>query len=222
MAVALLALVRARTGRPRKFDPDLILTTTTLTNMPAAIAFPPPSQRQFAVPRTPALAHGCARGRDGRVGRHFAAPLVHACHCASDRLWDTPPWLRAIVRALAGWAGFVFFAMAVTEQLLDLGAGRSIRAIWRSLSQQRYRRLGDRLLGIVELADPDAHPSTYSAGTLPRGHCAGGGRGLVVRFPGGGRRIAQAAALVPRRRFSLSSRCNRRGHGNRRAAGGLE
>ena len=76
----------------------------------------------------------------------------------SDRVWDTPVWLR--------------LAFAVTA-LGALGAA----ALWwldrwvfrrrdlRDLAvivQQRYRRLGDRLLGIVELADEMKRPPNFS------------------------------------------------------------
>ena len=77
---------------------------------------------------------------------------------ASDRLWDTPHWLR-IVFALAGWGGFVVFAIGYGKRWI--WARPSIRAL-AVIVQARYRRLGDRLLGIVELADPDARPSNYS------------------------------------------------------------
>ena len=97
--------------------------------------------------------------------------IVAVCGCAgslllsyalifiSDRLWDTPSWIRVIFTgggiAAAGW--FVH------------GYGR--RWIWGSRSfpalatlvQKRYRRLGDRLLGIVELADESKRPANFSA-----------------------------------------------------------
>src|ERR1700685_2101078 len=66
----------------------------------------------------------------------------------SDRLWETPIWLRVT---------FFFCGLAIAA-LAGLEWAR--RWIWRrrnlpalaNLVQKKYRRLGDRLLGIVELA----------------------------------------------------------------------
>jgi hypothetical protein len=77
---------------------------------------------------------------------------------ASDRIWDTPRWLR-LAFALCGWVGFAIFAWRYGTHWI--WGRRSIRAL-AVIVQKRYRRLGDRLLGIVELADPHARPSNYS------------------------------------------------------------
>jgi hypothetical protein len=77
---------------------------------------------------------------------------------ASDRMWDTPHFLRVIF-ALGGWAGFLFFARRYGANWV--WGRRSVRSL-AVIVQKRYRRLGDRLLGIVELADPNARPSDYS------------------------------------------------------------
>jgi hypothetical protein len=84
--------------------------------------------------------------------------LSCAFQFASDRLWDTPRWLR-FGFALCGWAGFALFAWRYGS--LWVWGRRSVRAL-AVIVQKRYRRLGDRLLGIVELADPNARPSNYS------------------------------------------------------------
>lgn len=66
----------------------------------------------------------------------------------SDRLWDTPAMLRGIL-ALTGFAAFVAFAWFWFRHWL--WHRRSTRDLAR-LVQRAYRRLGDRLLGAVELA----------------------------------------------------------------------
>jgi hypothetical protein len=76
----------------------------------------------------------------------------------SDRFWDTPGWLR-----LALWlCGLAATCIA--------GAVWARRWIWRrrdlralaNLVQKKYRRLGDRLLGIVELANEERHNANFS------------------------------------------------------------
>src|SRR3569833_168440 len=76
----------------------------------------------------------------------------------SDRLWNTPGWLRlvlfilpvaAVIGAGAWWARLWVFH----------------RRDWRSLAvlvQHKYRRLGDRLLGIVELSEESTRPAYFS------------------------------------------------------------
>ena len=76
----------------------------------------------------------------------------------SDRLWDTPGWLR-LTLWVCGLA-----AVAVT------GAVWARRWVWQrrdlrslaNLVQKKYRRLGDRLLGIVELANEERHNANFS------------------------------------------------------------
>jgi hypothetical protein len=92
----------------------------------------------------------------GAVGSLF---LSCALQFASDRFWDTPRWLR-FGFAFWGWAGFAIFAWRYGSRWV--WGRRSVRAL-AVIVQKRYRRLGDRLLGIVELADPHARPSNYSA-----------------------------------------------------------
>ena len=76
----------------------------------------------------------------------------------SDRLWDSPGWLRVglLVTGIATTVGAIFWWTSrwVFHR-------RDTRALAR-LVQRRYRRLGDRLLGIVELADEEKRPVVFS------------------------------------------------------------
>ena len=123
--------------------------------MRAAITLPATLNRQFDL-----LEHRL-RHIDTRVavsGGLGSLLLSYTLQFASDRLWDTPHWLRFLF-ALCGWTGFAVFAWRYGTRWTW---GRpSIRAL-AVIVQQRYRWLGDRLLGIVELADPKARPSNYS------------------------------------------------------------
>ncbi|MCX8155531.1 MAG: hypothetical protein N3J91_03595 [Verrucomicrobiae bacterium] len=76
----------------------------------------------------------------------------------SDRFWDTPVWLRLLFTAL-GVAVLVYFTFGWLR--LWVWQRRDTRALAK-IVQQRYRRLGDRLLGIVELADQDKRPANFS------------------------------------------------------------
>ena len=67
----------------------------------------------------------------------------------SDRLWDTPPLGRTIITGL-GITGATWFALRWTRNWVL--RRRDVRALAR-LVQKQHRKLGDRLLGIVELAD---------------------------------------------------------------------
>ena len=76
----------------------------------------------------------------------------------SDRLWDTPVWLRSALLGLA-------LAAVTTTAIFWLKQWVLRRRDWRDLSdvvQRRYRLVGDRLLGIVELATQRDHPANYS------------------------------------------------------------
>jgi len=97
--------------------------------------------------------------------------IVAVCGCAaslllsyalifiSDRLWDTPPWIRVIFTG-GGIAGAGWFVHGYGRRWI--WGNRSFPAL-ASLVQKRYRRLGDRLLGIVELADEAKRPANFSA-----------------------------------------------------------
>ena len=76
----------------------------------------------------------------------------------SDRLWETPAWLRVFF-FLCGLAGAAAALLAWARHWV--WRRRDLRAL-ASLVQQKYRRLGDRLLGIVELADEREHLSNFS------------------------------------------------------------
>ncbi len=75
-----------------------------------------------------------------------------------DRGWDTAPWVRAALLAsglaAAGWTvmGWLFRWLLRRPGVRELAV----------LVQCRYRQLGDRLLGIVELADEAARPAHFS------------------------------------------------------------
>lgn len=84
--------------------------------------------------------------------------VSYALVFVSDRFWDTPAWLRAGV-SLAGLAWAAAFIWGWLRQWTFQ------RRDFRGLSlivQRHYRRLGDRLLGIVELADERSRPINVS------------------------------------------------------------
>ena len=107
------------------------------------------------MPSPRALAGRDARGNFRHDSGIFGAYLVLF---VSDRLWDTPVWLRALL-ALgclgfgAGWAWFWLTRWGFRQ--------RDNRQLAR-LVQQHFPKLGDRLLGIVELAHPDTRPPNIS------------------------------------------------------------
>ncbi len=77
----------------------------------------------------------------------------------SDRCWDSPQWLRTTVFI----AGVVAIGRFVHMWGSRWGwARRDIRAL-AIMVQKRFRRLGDRLLGIVELADESHRPIHFSS-----------------------------------------------------------
>ncbi|MFN7138467.1 MAG: hypothetical protein ACK4UN_03920, partial [Limisphaerales bacterium] len=76
----------------------------------------------------------------------------------SDRVWDTPVWFRTIV-FLTGISVMLFAAFRWARVWLFR------RPDLRDLSklvQRKFRRLGDRLLGIVELSAEKQHSHNYS------------------------------------------------------------
>jgi len=82
----------------------------------------------------------------------------------SDRLWATPVWLRVFM-FLCGLGGAAAAILAWARHWV--WRRRDMRAL-ATLVQKKYRRLGDRLLGIVELANeqqhlPDFSPALYHA-----------------------------------------------------------
>jgi hypothetical protein len=76
----------------------------------------------------------------------------------SDRIWDTPAWLR-LTLLLCGLA--VAALAAVTWARRWIWQRRDLRSL-ANLVQKKYRRLGDRLLGIVELANEERHNANFS------------------------------------------------------------
>ena len=84
--------------------------------------------------------------------------LSYALLFLSDRLWNSPVWFRTLVAAL-GWAGVVGALVWWSRRWWFQRRGQRALAV---LVQQKYRRLGDRLLGIVELADEEKRPSSFS------------------------------------------------------------
>lgn len=77
----------------------------------------------------------------------------------SDRLWDTPVWLRGLC-TLLGAGVLACFAAGWWRQWV--WQRRDVREL-ADVVQRHYRRLGDRLLGIVELADETKRPPNVSA-----------------------------------------------------------
>ena len=123
--------------------------------MAAAITLPAALNRQFDLLERRLWRMDALVAVTGGVG---ALLLSYTLLFASDRLWDTPQWLRFLF-AICGWGGFALFAWRYGSRWV--WGRRSVRAL-AVIVQKRYRRLGDRLLGIVELADPAARPSDFS------------------------------------------------------------
>src|SRR5581483_1289998 len=125
------------------------------TESKTRVALPADLQRQFAAVSQRLWRVETAVAVSCGVGALGASALVVF---ASDRFWDTPVWARTILlgaglggAAAAGatWAGRWFWR----------------RRDWRHLArlvQKKYRRLGDRLLGIVELANEEHHDANFS------------------------------------------------------------
>jgi hypothetical protein len=75
-----------------------------------------------------------------------------------DRIWETPAWLRLI---------FILAGLLAASAFLFRWA---VQAFWKpydplalaKLVQKKHRRLGDRLLGIVELANEEKRPKDIS------------------------------------------------------------
>lgn len=76
----------------------------------------------------------------------------------SDRIWDSPIWLRMAAAA----TGLSIMAIAIFRWIrLWFLKRRDMRAL-AILVQRRFRVLGDRLLGIVELANEKTRPANFS------------------------------------------------------------
>ena len=85
--------------------------------------------------------------------------ISYALIFISDRFWDTPPVLRGIC-TLAGLSVSAWFAWGWLKHWV--WQKRDSRAL-ANVVQRKHRRLGDRLLGIVELADEGKRPANVSA-----------------------------------------------------------
>jgi hypothetical protein len=123
--------------------------------MPAAIPLPAALNRQFDLLERRLWRTDALVALSGGIGSLL---LSFTLQFASDRIWDTPEWLRWLF-TICGWAGFGLFVWGYGSRWI--WGRRSIRAL-AVIVQRRYRRLGDRLLGIVELADPGARPASFS------------------------------------------------------------
>lgn len=91
----------------------------------------------------------------GGIAGVFGAYLVLF---VSDRLWETPVWLRGLLTLgclgfVAGWTWFWLMRWGLRQ--------RDNRQLARMV-QRKFPKLGDRLLGIVELAHPDTRPNDIS------------------------------------------------------------
>lgn len=76
----------------------------------------------------------------------------------SDRLWETPVWLRLVLFGaglVSAVAALVWWLRRWVIQPPDMKA-------LAVLVQRKYRRLGDRLLGIVELSHESTRPAYFS------------------------------------------------------------
>jgi hypothetical protein len=76
----------------------------------------------------------------------------------SDRFWDTPRSVRILLTGVG--LGVLAYFVVGWLRLWVLGR-RDTRAL-ATIVQGEYRRLGDRLLGIVELADANKRPANVS------------------------------------------------------------
>jgi hypothetical protein len=87
-----------------------------------------------------------------------AVALAFLLIFVSDRFWDTPRWLRGIFLAAP-------VAVAVAAALWWSRLWVFKKRDWRTLAvivERKYSRLGDRLLGIVELAEESKRPAYFS------------------------------------------------------------
>ena len=76
----------------------------------------------------------------------------------SDRFWATPVWLRCLFLGLGVTTGVVAILHWLRHWVFHR---RDLRDLAK-LVQKTYRRLGDRLLGIVELANEQRHSQNFS------------------------------------------------------------
>jgi hypothetical protein len=104
-------------------------------------------RRLFQI-ETGVLVAGCVAGLAGSYLLVFA----------SDRIWDSPIWLRGT--AFVGGAVVVgYFASAWLKRWILKRRNRKDLA---TIVQRKFQRLGDRLLGIVELSSEEKHLHGFS------------------------------------------------------------
>ena len=125
------------------------LNDSTRVNLPAGLRgqFKKVEQRLWEVETTTALC---------RIAACLILSLLLVFLC--DRVWETPAWARVVI-LLAGLAGAL--AGGAVWWRHWVWQRRDERAL-AGLVQLKFRRLGDRLLGIVELADEKNHPANFS------------------------------------------------------------
>ncbi|NDA67166.1 MAG: hypothetical protein EBY09_11080, partial [Verrucomicrobia bacterium] len=104
-----------------------------------------PTETRIALPDS-------LRAQFAALGASFA--LLFLC----DRIGDTPKVLRATL-LIAGLAGAAWFAVRWCRSWV--WQRRDLRAL-SNVVQRGHRRLGDRLLGIVELAEERQRPQNMS------------------------------------------------------------
>ncbi|HUS36258.1 MAG TPA: hypothetical protein VM680_12980, partial [Verrucomicrobiae bacterium] len=125
------------------------------SNQSVAISLPEDLQGQFdRLERrlfrieTGVLVAGCVAGLAGSYLLVFG----------SDRIWDSPVWLRGT--AFVGGAVVVgYFASAWLKRWILKRRNRKDLA---AIVQRKFQRLGDRLLGIVELSSEEKHLHGFS------------------------------------------------------------
>ena len=79
----------------------------------------------------------------------------------SDRFWETPTWLRFVFTA----AGIIGAAVSAWWWTSHLSRRNNTLSLAR-LVQRRFPKLGDRLLGIIELSDTEHLPPNVSQGLV--------------------------------------------------------
>lgn len=84
--------------------------------------------------------------------------LTYGAVLASDRIWDTPAWCRLVLTSAGGLVAAVCAFWWLRHWCWRRRDARELA----KLVQKRFGRLGDRLLGIVELAEVKAMPGHMS------------------------------------------------------------
>jgi hypothetical protein len=134
---------------------SLIRQSIEKTDQRDSVRLPEGLRRQFAelerrLWRVETLAAVCL-GLSGLAGSLLALFI-------SDRIGDTPPWLRGLISL----AGLAVLALAVVAWSRNWIWQRRDQRALANLVQKQFRKLGDRLLGIVELANEAQRPAYFS------------------------------------------------------------